>query len=47
MAVAEVIAVQKDPQGVVTGEISVGWSLLPLFKVRREPPALHVWLAEA
>jgi hypothetical protein len=48
MAVAEVIAVQKDADGVVTGEYSIGWSLLPLFKVRRRPHGccwyqVHTW----
>ena len=33
MAVAEVVAVQKDGEGVATGQFSLGWSLLPLFRV--------------
>jgi hypothetical protein len=45
MAVAEVVAVQKDANGVVAGEFSVGWSLLPLFKVRQAPsPLAHLSL---
>lgn len=33
-AVVEIIMLERMPDGVVRGEYSLGWALLPLFRVR-------------
>jgi hypothetical protein len=34
MAVVEVIMVERGKDGVVKGQYSLGWALLPMFQVR-------------
>lgn len=41
MAVVEVIMLERMLDGVIKGRYSLGWALLPLFKVRQPDP--HVF----